>query len=465
MPCSRFQQIDVAAFAVDPRAPEWAEFRDHFPRCAECSREVARVTALAVALGTEGAGASAHPSDAKLLALARAPSELARDERARLESHLAGCAPCRTELAAARSLAFAAVPAPAKRPGWLDALGTVFVPLLRRPLLAAALVVVLALPAAFLVWRQARETRPVPSAPPTARIEGSAPAATVAETQPKAEAAPEPQPAPPVEEKPAAPAPLARPEPTQIAKQPVVEQPAIAKQPPEHEAPQQNPPEPAPAHPIQIAALVPAESPRYVPSPRASGPSVRVGAGTRNLGAGVPAPEALAPAHVGTSTRESPSLYWFLPEATSSPVEVTVIDPDAADPVVETMIQGPLEAGVYRVSLAEHGARLRPEVEYRWYVALVRDPERRSQDVVSQAAIRYTPPTHELSARLSAAAPAGAAHVYAESGFWYDAFDQLSSWLADERGAAVLHDHRAALLEQVELGDAAAFERRHASGE
>jgi hypothetical protein len=185
----------------------------------------------------------------------------------------------------------------------------------------------------------------------------------------------------------------------------------------------------------------------------------------RSLGAEVPAPEALGPAQVGASTRESPNLYWFLPEAASSPLEVTVVGPDAAAPLLETTVAAPLEAGVHRVSLAEHGARLRPGVDYRWFVALVRDPARRSQDVVSGAAIRYTPPGAELSARLSAASPARAAHLYAESGYWYDAFDQLSSWLEAERGSALLRSHRAALLEQVGLREAAAFERRSEPGE
>jgi hypothetical protein len=141
---------------------------------------------------------------------------------------------------------------------------------------------------------------------------------------------------------------------------------------------------------------------------------------------------------------------------------VTVVDPGAVAPLLETTIPDPLAAGVHRVSLAEHGVRLKPGVDHRWFVALVRDPERRSQDVVSGAAIRYAPPAPELSARFSAAPRARAAHVYAESGLWYDAFDQLSAWLAAERGAALLHEHRAALLEQVGLGDAAAFERRSA---
>ena len=44
--------------------------------------------------------------------------------------------------------------------------------------------------------------------------------------------------------------------------------------------------------------------------------------------------------------------------------------------------------------------------------------------------------------------------------FWYDSFDQLSRWIAAERDTARLHQHRAALLDQVGLADVAAFDRR-----
>jgi hypothetical protein len=213
---------------------------------------------------------------------------------------------------------------------------------------------------------------------------------------------------------------------------------------------------------VQIAALVPSDPPRYVPGRLASEPSVRVGGVARGGSSGAPAPEALGPDHVGLSARESPTLYWFLPEATSLSVEVTVVDPDAVTPLLATTSSGHLEAGVHRVSLADHGARLRPDVEYRWFVALVRDPEERSEDVVSGSGIRYAPPAPELSALLAAASPGHAAHLYAQSGLWYDAFDQFSSWLSAEPDADLLRAHRAALLDQVGLEDAAAFERHGA---
>jgi hypothetical protein len=509
VPCTRSQEIDVAEFAVDPRAPAWAEFRDHYPRCPECAREVARFATLKLVLADEAAAASAHLSEADLVAFATVPTRLAVEDRVRLEAHLAGCAPCRTELAVARG--FRGVPAAPTRSGWREWLGGLLAPALWRPALVAAVIALLAVPAAWLVWRRAQEVRAVPS-PPTAEVERGVPGPELAKAPPATPAPPEPQGSavavtpphvPPTptpegssvtrEEPPAAPAPRAKPKPTEVAEaSPVPKSPSVAEQPPAPKPPAvaeqpavAKPPvvakrvpaappvagrapkakRPEPSRPFDIATLLPTELPRYVPGPLASSPSVRIGGAARSLGAAVPAPEALGPVHVGASSRESPNLYWFLAQATSAPVEVTVVDPGAETPLLELTLPAPLAAGVHRVSLAEHGVRLAPGTEYRWFVALVLDPERRSQDAVSGAAIRYVPPAPEQGARLSAAPPARSAHLYAESGYWYDAFDELSLWLAAEPGAARLHDHRAALLEQVGLDDAAAFERRGRDGE
>src|SRR4030095_11636575 len=39
MSCRRAYDLDLAAFFADPRAPELAEFVEHYPRCPECAAE------------------------------------------------------------------------------------------------------------------------------------------------------------------------------------------------------------------------------------------------------------------------------------------------------------------------------------------------------------------------------------------------------------------------------------------
>ena len=106
-----------------------------------------------------------------------------------------------------------------------------------------------------------------------------------------------------------------------------------------------------------------------------------------------------------------------------------------------------MQDGELWLRLPDHDVRLAPGVDYQWFVALVTDPARRSNDVVSGAIIRYEPG----AAPPASTPPERAAHAYAEAGLWYDAFDQVAAWLATESNAALLHAYRASLLEQVGL--------------
>lgn len=265
----------------------------------------------------------------------------------------------------------------------------------------------------------------------------------------------------PAEERPAPPpTETARPtEPKPPGPEPQAPTHAPVEKAPEATAPPR-PKEPEPEQrPIQIAALLPAEAPSYTPGALSRGASVRIGGASRGVGLDAPGPQVLAPEHVGRTARESPTLYWFLPGATAHSVEVTVVDPDGVEPLLEMTLPGSVAAGVHAVRLAEHGVRLTPGVDYQWFVTISVDPARRSSDVVSGAMVRYDPLALEAAARLAATEPARLAHAYAGAGLWYDAFDQLSTWLTAEPGAAILREYRAALLEQVGLDEAARYER------
>ena len=67
----------------------------------------------------------------------------------------------------------------------------------------------------------------------------------------------------------------------------------------------------------------------------------------------------LAPDHSGFTTSEQPSLYWFISNSTSLPVEVTVMDPQGVQPILETQLPAPVTAGVHRIRLSDYNIRLR----------------------------------------------------------------------------------------------------------
>lgn len=251
--------------------------------------------------------------------------------------------------------------------------------------------------------------------------------------------------------------------------------------------------EPAP----RVRAASTADSSRallYVPPSRGA---VRhtAGAGTRSMpprtGASsgapsaIPAPRArvrvLAPRdHVGLTGRASPTLYWHLTAETTTKVELTVVDDDAVEPVVQLSLPGPVSGGLHALDLAALGVELVPGKTYRWFVALVHDPHRRSKDELAEGAILRTgssqtgaesgsdsdseagsgtrsasPPRSAPSARdvPALATPREEALRAAEQGRFYDALAALSSAIdAAPPDAAALRADRAALLVQASVG-------------
>jgi hypothetical protein len=170
----------------------------------------------------------------------------------------------------------------------------------------------------------------------------------------------------------------------------------------------------------------------------------------------------LAPGDTGYTTQEKPTIYWFASQPIDKPVEITITSTeslqDAATPVFEITLQPPIAKGIHAFRLADHGIALKPGVEYQWFVAVVRNPAQRSNDVLAGGTIKRVTDS-PVQAQLKQASPAQAAALYAEAGIWYDAIDQLSRQISADQSNRELRERRAALLEQVGLREAAAYDR------
>jgi hypothetical protein len=153
-------------------------------------------------------------------------------------------------------------------------------------------------------------------------------------------------------------------------------------------------------------------------------------------------------------------LYWYLSHLTSYPIELTLIEDQAVKPVLETPI-GPLSRpGVQQIRLAEYGVRLKPGIEYRWFVAVVPDPDNRSKDVLAGGLIHRIEPSTDLAAQVAQIRPDYEVHAYAEAGIWYDALAAISHMIEAAPNDPILRRQRASLLEQVGLSDIADYDRR-----
>ena len=226
---------------------------------------------------------------------------------------------------------------------------------------------------------------------------------------------------------------------------------AVAGSTRERPAPQIAPPNAAPKPPPAKALDL------YVP-PEIGFPGRRIGAGTRGLGR-LASLQILAPDHLGYTTLEQPTLYWYLSAPTETRIEFTLRDETSVEPLIETQLASPAQPGIQGIRLADYGVKLRPDARYLWFVSLVSDPQRRSKDFTAGAWIARRDPDPGLTERLAAAGDGAEGPVYAQSGLWYDAIAALSSRIEHSSADPAARAQRAALLDQVGLSEVAAYDR------
>jgi len=200
--------------------------------------------------------------------------------------------------------------------------------------------------------------------------------------------------------------------------------------------------------PSELAAAAP-----LYQLPKVGKPTGRIGGGRRGAGSELPSLYALVPDHVGYTTESQPTLYWFLSERAAGNLrfELTLIDEDSVEPLVDRAFESTPSPGLNRVRLADHGLSLEPGEEYQWSIALVPDAGDRSKDVVSSGWIEVVPAPEDLASRLEAAGPDGAAAVYGAQGLWYDTLAAAVADLERHPDDASRRERLAVLLSQVGL--------------
>jgi len=190
-------------------------------------------------------------------------------------------------------------------------------------------------------------------------------------------------------------------------------------------------------------------------------PSVRVTGGSRGIGDTSITLDVLAPDEIGVTTQEQPSLFWFQSKPADAKFELTLLQDNKVKPIVQVLVERSTKAGIQRLKLSEHGAKLIPGVEYQWVVALVTDPNNRSSDLVASGVIKRVEPAADLKEKITKATPASLASVYADAGIWYDALGVLSDQIEAQPDNKSLRETRSDLLRQVGLKAAAASEGKN----
>jgi hypothetical protein len=207
-----------------------------------------------------------------------------------------------------------------------------------------------------------------------------------------------------------------------------------------------------------IAQSIQAKKPVYKP-PLRGAPTRRVGGATRGAGDEDIFVTVLAPEGTGLTSRESPTLYWFVSRVPAQQIEFALIRHDRIEPVAELTLGAPAAGGITKVSLDQIGVKLDPGVTYEWSIALVKDSLNRSSDIVTSGTLLRKTPDGAFRSRLKVADAKAKFALYGEAGYWYDAIELASEAISSGSVPKTWRDHRASFLEQVGLEKVAAYDR------
>lgn len=178
-------------------------------------------------------------------------------------------------------------------------------------------------------------------------------------------------------------------------------------------------------------------------------PKVRVGGGSRGLDQSSVDLYLFAPEEAGLTLQSQPTLYWYVSKAVDLPVEVTITDKFSV--ILKTTLNDIKTSGVQSLSLAEQHVILRPDILYKWSVAIVNDPDQRSLDTFASAGIIATSSTEELNAKILALNNNDRIMLLAHEGLWYDAMTAVQFLIKNNSDKSFPTAMRASLLQQVGL--------------
>jgi hypothetical protein len=200
--------------------------------------------------------------------------------------------------------------------------------------------------------------------------------------------------------------------------------------------------------------------PLYQP-PKKLTPRARVGGGLRGADGNEPVIAALVPDHVGITFKKTPVLNWFISKPTTYQLIFTLNDNRLVKPVYEGPVAAPGRAGIYSINLKDMNLVLEPDVQYRWFISAIPDPNSPSKNIVAGGMIERCEFNDCLVLKpvLTCDEPqsvvGNAAH-----GFWYDAMACLCELIDANPSDQSLRRQRASLLNQIGLSGVAEWDLR-----
>ena len=200
--------------------------------------------------------------------------------------------------------------------------------------------------------------------------------------------------------------------------------------------------------------------PLYSP-PKKLTPRARVGGDVRGTADTDPEIKALVPDHVGYTVLENPAVSWFLSKTTVHQVRFTLRDDRSTRSFQEKVIPTPKQPGIYTINLKDLGLVLEPNVQYKWFVSVIRDADSPSKDIVAGGVIERCELSECLTERdVKLGCSEQTVMDNARAGLWYDAMGCLCTLIDADPKNDKLRRLRARLLKDVGLNGVAEWDLR-----
>lgn len=119
-----------------------------------------------------------------------------------------------------------------------------------------------------------------------------------------------------------------------------------------------------------------------------------------------------------TTVAEKPSLFFYLPVTQAKTAEFVLMD-NQGNELAQKMIKLTDEAGVIEVKFP-HSAQLEMNQIYRWELAIICNPQDRTQDVFIQGKLQRQELSSALVSQLETADLLQQAQLYADAGIWHE---------------------------------------------
>lgn len=130
---------------------------------------------------------------------------------------------------------------------------------------------------------------------------------------------------------------------------------------------------------------------------------------------------------VGLTVSEHPEFFVYVPETSAKSAEFILIDEEDND-IYQTSLPLSGEAGIVSVSLPEDQPPLEADKNYRWFFAVICDPQNRFDELVVDGWTQRREIDEDLAAKLERKTrPSDRSFIYAQNGIWHDALSILAA--------------------------------------